>query len=365
MKYDYLIVGAGFAGAVYARLCADKDLKVLLIDKRNHIGGNAHDSYNEDGVLIHNYGPHIFHTNNKEVFDFLSRFTQWHYYQHWVLSNVDGQLLPMPINVYTINKLYGTSYTAFNIHEFYESKKKKLNGEIKNSEDFIVSQIGEDLYEKFFKNYTKKQWGVYPSELDKSVAARIPIRHNFDPRYFSDKYQAMPQHGFTKMFESMLDSKNIDVRLGIEMQNLDEGISYDKMVYTGKLDEFFDYKHGKLPYRSLRFELESFEKEQYQIAPVINYPNDYDFTRITEYKYLTGQASDNTTISREYPQEEGEPYYPVPNDYSKEIVEKYLLESTKLKNVYFLGRLAEYKYYNMDYVIASSISKFKEVEENN
>ncbi|MDR2007399.1 MAG: UDP-galactopyranose mutase [Alphaproteobacteria bacterium] len=364
MKYDYLIIGAGFAGAVYARQAADKDLKVLLIDKRNHVGGNAYDSFDEDGVLIHNYGPHIFHTNNKEVWDFLSRFTQWHYYQHWVLTSVEGQLLPMPINVNTINKLYGTQYNAFNIHEFYESKRNKTIGEIKNSEDFILSQIGEHLYEKFFKNYTKKQWGVYPDELDKSVIARIPIRHNFDPRYFSDKYQAMPLHGYTKMFESILDSKNIDVRLGVSMQNLDADISYEKIVYTGKLDEYFNYKHGNLPYRSLRFEFENLEQEKYQEAPVVNYPNDYDFTRITEYKQLTGQKSFNTTISREYSMDDGEPYYPIPNDKSAQIVEKYALEVAQLKNVYFLGRLAEYKYYNMDAVVASAINKFKEVEES-
>jgi UDP-galactopyranose mutase len=361
-KYDYLIVGAGYAGSVYARLCADKGLKVLLIDKRPHIAGNAYDSYDEDGVLIHNYGPHIFHTQSKAVWDFLSRFTAWHYYQHWVLSNVDGLLLPMPINVNTINGLYGTSYTSENIHEFYEKKKKIIDGEIKTSEDFILSQIGEDLYEKFFKNYTKKQWGVYPSELDKSVVARIPIRYNLDPRYFSDRYQAMPKYGYTKMFEAMLDSPNIDVKLGISMQELDKNITYDKMVYTGKIDEFFDYKYGRLPYRSLRFEFETLDKEKYQEAPVVNYPNDYDFTRVTEYKQLTGQVCSKTTISREYPQEEGDPYYPVPNDYSKEMVEKYHAEVAKLKNIFFLGRLAEYKYYNMDYVVSRSIQKFKEVE---
>ena len=362
MKYDYLIVGAGYAGSVYARLAADKGLKVLVIDKRDHIAGNAYDSYDEAGVLIHNYGPHIFHTQSKAVWDFLSRFTKWHYFQHWVLTSVDGQLLPMPINVNTINKLYGTSYTAENIHEFYESRKQKIDGEIKTSEDFIISQIGEDLYEKFFKNYTKKQWGVYPSELDKSVVARIPIRHNFDPRYFSDKYQAMPLDGYTKMFEAMLDSPNITVKLGVSMQDLSKNITYDKMVYTGKIDEFFDYKYGALPYRSLRFEFESFEKEKYQEAPVVNYPNDYDFTRVTEFKQLTGQVCDKTTVCREYSQAKGDPYYPVPNDYSAEMVKKYHEEVAQLKNVFFLGRLAEYKYYNMDYVVSRSILKFKEVE---
>ncbi|MDR0484706.1 MAG: UDP-galactopyranose mutase [Alphaproteobacteria bacterium] len=365
MKYDYLIVGAGYAGAVYARLAADKGLKVLLIDKREHIGGNAYDSYDEGGILIHNYGPHIFHTNSKRVWDFLSQFTKWNYFQHWVLTSVDGQLLPMPINVNTINKLYGTSYNAFNIHEFYESKKKNIEGEIKNSEEIVISQIGEDLYEKFFKNYTKKQWGVQPSELDKSVLARIPIRYNLDPRYFTDKYQAMPAEGYTRMFANILDSKNIEVRLGVYMQDIIGEIEYDKMVYTGKLDEFFDYKHGQLPYRSLQFEFETFDREKYQEAPVINYPNDYDFTRITEYKQLTGQISRNTTISREYSQNEGEPYYPILNETTAKMVEKYKEEVAQLKNVYFIGRLAEYKYYNMDYVVSSSMNKFKEIEEDN
>lgn len=362
MKYDYLVVGAGFSGAVYARLAADKGLKVLVIDKRDHIAGNAYDSYNESGVLIHNYGPHIFHTQSKIVWDFLSRFTKWHYYQHWVLSHVDGLLLPVPINVNTINGLYGASYTVENIHEFYESKKQKIDGEIKTSEDFIISQIGENLYEKFFKNYTKKQWGVYPSELDKSVLARIPIRDNLDPRYFTDKYQGLPLEGYTKMFESILDSQNITVKLGLSLEDLDKSIEYDKMVYTGKIDAMFDYKHGELPYRSLRFEFETFDLEQYQQAPVVNYPNDYDFTRITEYKQLTGQQVPATTISREYSQSEGDPYYPIPDFNTKELAAKYQEEVDKQSNIIFIGRLAEYKYYNMDKVVERAIEKFEEIE---
>jgi UDP-galactopyranose mutase len=363
IKYDYLIVGAGYSGAVFARLVAEKKgKKVLVIDKRPHIGGNAYDSYDGMGILIHNYGPHIFHTQSKKVWDFLSQYTRWHYYQHWVLSNVDGQLVPVPINVKTINMLYGTNYTAENISEFYNKRKVNI-AEIKTSKDVIVSQIGEELYEKFFANYTKKQWGVLPDELDKSVTSRIPIRYNLDCRYFADKYQAMPIDGYTKMFSNMLKHPNIDVKLGVDFNSIKGKIAYTKLVYTGKIDEFFDFKYGKLPYRSLEFEFESFNIEHYQKAPVVNYPNDYDFTRITEYKYLTGQKAKGTTISREYSKSEGEAYYPVPNIESAKLLKKYQDEVSRLENTYFIGRLAEYKYYNMDNVVLKAIEKFEEVEE--
>ncbi len=360
-KYNYLIVGAGFAGATFARKAAEHGQKVLVIDRRDHIGGNAYDCYNNEDVLIHQYGPHIFHTNHQKVWNFLSEHTAWHYYQHRVVTSVDGQEVPMPINVKTINMLYGTSYTAENIHEFYKERKKDIP-EIKTSEDVIVSQIGEELYEKFFKNYTKKQWGVYPSELDKLVTSRVPIRYNFDDRYFTDKYQAMPKNGYTALFKNILDHDNIEVLLSTAYNKVKDTKAFEKLIYCGPMDEFFECKYGKLPYRSLQFEFETIYAEKYQDAPVVNYPNDYDFTRITEYKYLTGQKSEVTTISREYSKADGDPYYPVPNNDTATLVAKYQEEINKLQNVYFLGRLAEYKYYNMDNVILRALDLFESLQ---
>lgn len=359
--YDYMIVGAGFSGATLARLLAETGKKVLVIDKRNHIGGNAYDKYDSFGVLIHQYGPHIFHTHNKDVWDFLSRFTKWHYYQHWVLSFVDGMLVPMPINITTINKLYGTNYNAFNIHEFYDKVKVDVP-DVKTSQDVIISQVGEELYTKFFKNYTKKQWGLDPSQLDKSVTARIPIRYNFDARYFSDKYQAMPMDGYTAMFEKMLKHPNIKIKLNVEFKTMKNSIEYKKLIYCGAIDEFFDFEFGKLPYRSIAFEFESYKQPEYQKAPVVNYPNDYDFTRITEYKKLTGQIHPNTTISKEYSSlatDTSEKYYPIPNSENFAKLKRYNEKVEAEKDVIFIGRLAEYKYYNMDNVVANALEVFK------
>ena len=364
-KYDYLIVGAGFAGATLARLLSEKlDKKILLIDKRHHIGGNAYDKLDNAGVLIHQYGPHIFHTQNKNVWDFLSLYTKWNYYQHWVLSFVDGMLLPIPINITTINKLYGTNYNAFNIGEFFSSIKVDIP-DIQNSKDIVVSKVGEELYNKFFKNYTKKQWGVDPSQLDKAVTERIPIRHNFDNRYFSDKYQGIPKNGYTHLFENILKHPNIEIKLNTHFHQIKNNINYDNLIYCGAIDEFYDYEFGKLPYRSLKFEFESFKFEKYQLAPVINYPNDYDFTRITEYKYLSGQIHPYTTISKEYPSfagSESEKYYPIPNSENFAIFKKYQEKSLQEKNTIFIGRLAQYKYYNMDNVIAQALDVFETIK---
>lgn len=362
MQYDYLIVGAGFAGAVFARLVAEKhNAKVCIIDKRPHIAGNAFDCYNKDGILIHQYGPHIFHTNHKKVWDFLSLYTDWYYFQHHVLTLVDGQLVPMPININTINQLYGTNYNVFTIHEFF-NKVKVNKTNIKTSEDVIVSKVGVELYEKFFKNYTKKQWGVYPEELDKSVTSRIPVRENFDNRYFTDVYQGMPLHGYTKLFESILKHQNITVKLKTDFFKIKDSLPHKKLVYCGALDEFFNYKYGRLPYRSLDFQFKTYNQEKYQAAPVVNYPNDYDFTRITEYKYLTNQQHAKTTVSFEFSKSEGEPYYPIPTADNFKIVAKYQADVSKLKDTLFIGRLAEYKYYNMDNVILRSIEEFEKIK---
>ncbi len=365
-KYDYLIVGAGFSGSTLARLLAEKlDKKILLIDKRNHIAGNAYDMLDNAGVLIHKYGPHIFHTQDKNVWDFLSLYTKWNYYQHWVLSFVDGMLVPIPININTINTLYGTHFNAFNIADFFNSIKVDIPN-IQTSKDIVVSQVGEELYNKFFKNYTKKQWGVDPSELDKAVAGRIPIRHNFDNRYFSDKYQGIPKYGYTKLFENMLNHNNIEIKLNADFNSIKNHINYNNLIYCGAIDEFYDYEFGKLPYRSLKFEFESFECEKYQNAPVINYPNDYDFTRISEYKYFTQQKHSFTTISKEYPSlatsKEEEKYYPIPRGDNFAIFKKYKEKSLQEKNTIFIGRLAEYKYYNMDNVVSQAIEIFDNIK---
>jgi UDP-galactopyranose mutase len=359
--FDYLIVGAGFAGSTLAeRLAVKSGKKVLLIDKRPHIAGNAYDRYDEAGILIHQYGPHIFHTNSKQVFDYLTRFTKWRAYQHHVLACVDGQLVPIPINLDTINMLYGMKLTSMEVEKFLESVAEK-KAEIKTSEDVVVSKVGRELYEKFFRGYTRKQWGIDPSELDAAVTARIPTRTNRDSRYFTDSYQAMPLHGYTRLFENMLSHENIKIMLNTDYRDVIDFIPYKKMIYTGPIDEFFEYRYGKLPYRSLNFVFETHDTKIYQPAPVINYPNDYAYTRITEFKYLTGQNHDRTTIVYEYPQDEGDPYYPVPRAENSELYRKYQTLAEEKQDVYFAGRLATYKYYNMDQVVAQALTLYNKI----
>lgn len=360
MKFKYVVVGAGLAGLTIAERIANVlDEKVLVIEKRNHIGGNVYDSYNEDGILIHNYGPHIFHTNDVEVFNYLSKFTQWNVFWHRVLSYVDGNLVPMPISVETINKLYNLNLSTDDVEEFLA--KKAINvPEVKTSKDVAISKVGTDIYEKMFKNYTIKQWGVDPAELDTSVISRIPVRLNRDTRYFADKYQGMPSHGYTKLCENMIANKNIKVMLNTDYKEVIEDIKYEKLIYTGPTDYFYDYKYGKLAYRSINFKFETYVKESYQVAPVVNYPNDYDFTRITEFKKLTGQEHHKTTILKEFPCAEGEPYYPFPTKEHKDRFAKYEADMKKEKDVIFVGRLAQYRYYNMDAVVRSALDSFSE-----
>lgn len=361
--FDYLIVGAGFAGSVLAeRLATRSNKKVLIIDKRNHIGGNAYDHYNEDGILVHKYGPHIFHTNSKEVFEYLSNFTDWRPYEHWVLASVDGQHVPMPINLDTINKLYGTNMTSFEVDAFLASQAEEVPV-IRTSEDVVVSKVGRELYEKFFRNYTRKQWGLDPSELDKSVTSRVPTRTNRDRRYFTDTYQAMPLHGYTKMFEKMLDHPNIKVMLNVDYHEIINVIPYKEMIFTGPVDEYFDYKFGKLPYRSLEFKHETLNKEHHLEAPVVNYPNEHLYTRITEFKALTGQQHPKTSIVYEFPRAEGDPYYPIPKPENAELYNKYKKLADETPNVHFVGRLATYKYYNMDQVVAQALTVYKKLTE--
>jgi UDP-galactopyranose mutase len=359
--FDYLIVGAGFAGSVLAeRLANGSNKKVLICDRRPHIGGNAYDYFNEDGILIHKYGPHIFHTNSKDVFEYLSRFTEWREYQHRVLASVDGMLVPMPINLDTINKLYGLNLTAFDVDEFFEKIAEPVK-HIKTSEDVVVSKVGRQLYEKFFRNYTRKQWGLDPSELDASVTARVPTRTNRDDRYFTDTFQAMPKHGYTRMFENMLAHPNIKIMLNCDYREIADEIPFREMIYTGPVDAFFNYRHGKLPYRSLEFKHETHDIEHFQPAPVVNYPNEQAYTRITEFKYLTGQEHKKTSIVYEFPQAEGDPYYPIPRAENAEIYAKYKSLADARNDVHFVGRLATYKYYNMDQIVAQALTVYGKI----
>jgi len=359
--YDYLIVGAGFAGSVLAeRLASERGKRVLLVDRRNHIGGNAFDHFNDDCILVHKYGPHIFHTNSVDVFEYLGKFTEWRPYEHRVQASVDGQLVPIPINLDTINKLYGLNLDSFGVEEFFKKVAEHVD-QVRTSEDVVVSKVGRELYEKFFKNYTKKQWGLDPSELDASVAARVPARTNRDDRYFTDTYQAMPLHGYTRMFERMLDHPNIHILLNTDYRELEGEINYRELIYTGPIDEFFDYCYGKLPYRSLEFKHETHNVQVFQPAPVVNYPNEQLYTRITEFKYLTGQEHLKTSVVYEFPIAEGDPYYPIPRPENQEIYKQYKTLADAMPNMHFVGRLATYRYYNMDQVTAQALTMFKKL----
>ncbi len=353
--FDYLVAGAGFAGCVLAeRLATQSGKRVLVVDKRDHIGGNAYDCLDSSGVLVHRYGPHIFHTNSDKVVSYLSRFTEWRPYEHRVLSSVDGMLLPVPINLNTVNRLYRLELDAAGMERFLASRAVRAVA-IRTSEDVVISRVGRELYEKFFRNYTRKQWGLDPSELDASVAGRIPVRYNQDDRYFDDSFQAMPRDGYTKMFERMLDQRGIVVRLGATYQEARKSYPNAKVVYTGPIDEFYQFRFGALPYRSLEFRHETHACERFQQAPVINYPNEHAYTRVTEFKYLTGQRHAKTSIVYEYPRAEGDPYYPIPRPENAALYRKYQQLAERDEHVQFCGRLANYKYFNMDQVVAQAL----------
>lgn len=358
MNFKYVVVGAGISGLTVAeKISSELNEKVLVIEKRKTIGGNCYDYYNDDGILIHKYGPHIFHTSNKEVFDYLSRFTDWDIYQHRVLAYADGAYLPLPICARTINMLYNINLSTSEVKGFLKGVADSER-EIRTSEDVVLSQAGQYIYEKFFKYYTKKQWDLDASELDPSVISRVPVRFSIDERYFTDQYQGMPSLGFTRMFENMADNPNIMILLGTDYKEVIGDIIYDHLIYTGPVDEYFGADMGALKYRSLNFVFETKDTDSYQQAAVINYPNDYDFTRITEYKKLTGQKHQKTTISKEYPTWEGEPYYPVPTAEQKQLYERYRQRAENEKNTLFLGRLASYRYVNMDAAVAAALETF-------
>lgn len=380
MNFDYIVVGAGFAGATISeRIARILGKKVLLIDRRNHIGGNAFDRFDENGVLIHQYGPHIFHTRLEHVWKYLSQFTEWNIYQHKVLGMVDGSLIPIPFNLSSIHKAF-PKQTA----ERLEEKLIRTFGfnvkvpilKLLEEEDDDLRFLADYVYQKVFLNYTLKQWGMAPEEMDPTVTARVPVYVGFDERYFQDKYQAMPKFGYTKMFEKMISHKNISLLLNVDYKEFIEvnfensrikafGIPFQgKLVYTGPIDYFFDYQYGRLPYRSLNFVFENYNKEYYQLSGTVNYPNDYDFTRITEFKHLTGQVTPTTTIVREFPQDYvvdvNLPYYPIKNSANKVLFRKYLEAGKGLAQVLFVGRLAEYQYYDMDAVVSKALKVFED-----
>ena len=359
--FDYLIVGAGFAGATIAeRLAAGADKKILICDKRPHIGGNAYDHYDEAGILVHKYGPHIFHTNSREVYEYLSRFTEWRPYQHRVLASVDGQLLPIPINLDTVNRMYGTNLTSFQLEDFFRTVAEPVE-QVRTSEDVIVSKVGRELYEKFFRNYTRKQWGLDPSELDASVTSRVPVRTNRDDRYFTDTYQVMPLGGYTRMFERILAHPNIKILVSADYREIQNVIPHGAVIFTGPVDEYFSYRFGRLPYRSLEFRFETSNVPVAQPGAVINYPNQNAYTRVTEFKYLTGQEHPKTTRVYEYAKAEGDPYYPVPRPENAALYKKYQELAEVTPGVHFLGRLGTYKYYNMDQVVAQALTLYAKI----
>jgi UDP-galactopyranose mutase len=366
-RYDYLIVGAGFAGSVLAeRLASQHGAKVLLVDRRPHVGGNAYDEPNEAGILYHKYGPHIFHTNSEQVWNYLSQFTEWRPYEHRVRAEVRDRLVPIPINRTTLNELFGLDLRTDEEAADYLASRAEPVEEIRTSEDVVINAVGRELYELFFQGYTRKQWGLDPSELDKQVTSRIPTRTNTDDRYFSDTYQAMPLHGYTAMFEKMLDNPLIEKRLGTDFRDIRPYAHEiaDHIIYTGPIDEYFDFRFGKLPYRSLKFDHRTLEEEWHQPVAVVNYPSpDVPYTRISEYKHLTGQDSPVTTITYEYPSAEGDPYYPIPRAENQALYKRYEALADSTEGVTFVGRLATYRYYNMDQIVGQALATFRRMDQ--
>ena len=360
MVYDYLVVGAGLAGSTLAeRLASQLDARVLVVDKRPHVAGNAHDALTSDGLRYHRYGPHVFHTNSAAVVKYLGAFTSWRPYEHRVLARLGDQLLPIPINLTTINALYGLNLDRTGATRFLAAKAQPRT-HIRNSEDYILAQVGSELYEAFFRGYTRKQWGLDPSELDASVCGRIPLRTTLDDRYFTDAFQAMPSDGYTAMVEAMLTHPNIEVVLGHDFATIADRVRFNHLIYTGPIDEYYGWRFGRLPYRSLRIDFETVDTVWVQPVGCINDPSpDVPFIRTTEYKHLTGQTHAKTIVSREFPTGDGEPYYPVPRPDNRALHRKYALLASTDRAVTFVGRLAEYRYYNMDQVVASALVHFE------
>lgn len=361
-SFEIVIVGCGLSGAVLAERFAASDKKVLIIEKRDHIGGNCYDYYNEKGILVSKYGPHIFHTNDEEVWSYVNKFAEWKKFELKVKAFVDGLLVPIPVNITTVNMLLNANVKNEIEMNLWLEKNQIRKKKITNGEIAAKARVGNFLYEKIFKNYTRKQWEKEPSELDPSVLNRIPVRNNFDDRYFTDKYQGIPKEGYTEFIKKMVSHKNITIVLNADFLVLKNKLkTFKKLFYTGPIDRFFEYKYEnkKLEYRSLYFEHETLKKKFFQKNAVINYPNEKEFTRIVEYKHITNQEHQYTTIVREYPRSIGEPYYPVPNPKNRKIYKIYQEEAQKLQNIYFVGRLANYKYFNMDEAIKNALDVFK------
>ena len=368
-SYDLLVVGAGYAGSVIAeRYATQCEARVLVVDRRDHIAGNAYDYVDEHGVLVHRYGPHIFHTNAAHIVDYLSGFTEWRPYEHRVVARVDGQLLPMPINRDTVNRLYGLDLRSEeDVEAFYAERREQVEY-VRTSEDAVVAKVGRDLYEKFFRGYTRKQWERDPSELNASVCARIPIRTNTDDRYFTDSHQAMPADGYTAMFERILDHPLIDVSVSTDFDDVRNEVDHGHLVYTGPIDKFFDFRFGQLPYRSLEFDLRNQPTPDgglVQPTGSINEPRqDVPHTRTTEFRHMTGQSPHgSSTIAYEYPRSEGDPYYPIPRDDTRALYKQYEALGDELPDVTFVGRLARYQYLNMDQVVGQALSTFERMLE--
>ncbi len=357
---DVLVVGAGFAGAVAAERLASAGRRVLVIDKRPHIGGNAFDEYDAHGVLVHRYGPHIFHTQSSRVFAYLSRFTAWRPYEHRVQALVDGHFYPMPINRTTINGLYDLQLDEQGVADFL-ARVREHRPAIKTSEDAVLASVGRDLCDKFFRGYTRKQWGLELHQLAASVASRIPIRITADDRYFTDQYQSMPSQGYTAMFRHLLDHRRISVETGVDYFASRARLKARLTVFTGPIDAYFSHCHGALPYRSLEFRHEHLSQQRYQHTGTVNFPNDYAYTRITEFKYLTGQEVAGTSIVREFPRAEGDPYYPIPNPDNEARYQRYKAMARAERDVFFVGRLAQYRYYNMDQVAAAALKAARDI----
>jgi UDP-galactopyranose mutase len=364
-RYDYLIVGAGFAGSILAeRLASQTQARVLLIDRRPHIGGNAYDELNADGILYHKYGPHIFHTNSDQVVEYLSQFTEWRPYEHRVLAVVRDKTVPIPINRTTLNALFGLDLKTDQDAADYLASRAEPVADIQTSEDVVVNAVGRELYELFFQGYTRKQWGLDPSQLDKSVTARIPTRTNTDDRYFTDSFQAMPKDGYTAMFKRMLDHPLIEVRTGVDFREIRDEVEADHIIYSGPIDEYFDFRFGKLPYRSLKFDHRTLNEERHQPVGTVNYPSpDVPYTRISEYKHLTGQQAPVTTITYEYPSAEGDPYYPIPRPENQALFKRYEALADETEGVTFVGRLATYRYYNMDQIVGQALATFRRMQD--
>jgi len=361
VRTDALVVGAGYAGSVVAERLASAGRRVLVVEKRSHIGGNAYDEYDEQGVLIHRYGPHIFHTNSRRVVEYLSNFTEWRPYEHRALAHVDGKLLPIPINLDTVNGFYGLDLREEEVGAFFE-RVREPRSPVLTSEDVVLNAVGRELYEKFFKNYTSKHWGLDPSQLSAGVAARVPVRTDRDDRYWTDDFQALPREGYTKMFEAMLDHPNINVELGVDFREVRKVIQAAHVVYTGPIDAYFDHRFGRLPYRSLRFEHTHLPgRPCYQRVATINYPNEHDYIRVTEFKHLTRQEHPGTSIVREYPRSDGDPYYPIPRPENQALYRRYRSLAAREKGVTFVGRLAQYRYYNMDQVVGAALKAAREI----